>query len=90
MSSHDVVVGQEDFTIASVCRFMVFDLSPKFLFHSLCLILKVKSRTNLDLVCLDCAELEITKLSQNLGCVNRPLTRSQQSKMEVWSVKTSV
>ena len=73
-----MVVGKVDFRLTGECGIVILDLFPEGTFHTASSIFEVFSRAYMDSSGLDSAEVEVAKLLENLGCIDRSVSSSKQ------------
>ena len=73
-----MVIGKVDFRLTGECGTVILDLFPEVTFHPASPIFEVFSRAYMDSSGLDSAEAEVTKLLENLGCIDRSVSSSKQ------------
>ena len=73
-----MVIGKVDFRLTGECGFVILDLFPEVTFHAASSIFEIFSRAYMDSSGLDSAEVEVAKLLENLGCIDRSLSSSKQ------------
>ena len=73
-----MVIGKVDFRLTGECGIVILDLFPEVTFHPASPIFEVFSRAYMDSSGLDSAEVEVAKLLENLGCIDRSVSSSKQ------------
>ena len=73
-----MVIGKVDFRLTGECGVVILDLFPEGPFHAASPIFEVFSRAYMDSSGLDSAEVEVAKLLENLGCIDRSVSSSKQ------------